>query len=71
MSLQNTAKHRYFNCLASVGVLQDNLRLILSTEDMTKIEAGSEKALEAMFTRSKERLIRKFNILRGLHPLHT
>ncbi len=65
MSLKNTAKHRYFSCAAKVEALQDDLRLLLSREDMEKIEAASEKAREAMFVRSKERLINKFDILRG------
>ncbi len=65
LSLKNTAKHRYFSCAAKVEALQEDLRLLLSREDMEKIEAVSEKAREAMFVRSKQRLINKFDILRG------
>ena len=68
VSLKNTAKHRYFYCVTNVRTIQDDLRTILSAEDMLKIEEVSEKAREAMFTRSKERLVRKFNILLGLQP---
>ena len=32
---------------------------------MDKVEAASEKAREAMFIRSKQRLVKKFDILRG------
>ena len=65
LSLKNTAKHRYFSSAARVKALQEELRLLLSKEDLEKIEAASEKAREAMFVRSKERLINKFNLLRG------
>ena len=55
VSLKNTAKHRYFYCVTNVRTIQDDLRTILSAEDMLKIEELSKKAREAMFTRSKER----------------
>ena len=65
ISLKNTAKHRYFSCAANVKCLQDDLRLLLSREDMEKIETVTEKARESMFLRSRQRLVNKFNILRG------
>ena len=66
ISLKNSAKHRYFSCATKVKGLQDDLQLMLSKEDTEKIEAATEKAREAMFVRSKQRLVNKFNILRGL-----
>ena len=65
ISLKHTAKHRYFSCAANVKCLQDDLRLLLSREDMEKIETITEKARESMFLRSRQRLVNKFNILRG------
>ena len=65
ISLKNTAKHRFFGNATKVKALQDDLRLLLSQADMEKVEAASEKAREAMFIRSKQRLVKKFDILRG------
>ena len=65
ISLKNTGKHRFFGNATKVKALQDDLRLLLSQADMEKVEAASEKAREAMFIRSKQRLVKKFDILRG------
>ncbi len=65
ISTKNSAKHRYFNSNNQVRALQDELRMVLSSEDMEKIETVTEKSRETMFIRSRRRLVNKFNILRG------
>ena len=65
LSLKNSAKHRFFKCVQTVKTLLEDLRSVLSNEDMSTVESATEKSREMMFLRSKERLIKKFNILRG------
>jgi len=65
ISTKNDAKHRFFNSLKEVKNIQDDLRLVLNNEDMIIVENVTEKSREMMFIRSKQRLIKKFEILCG------
>ena len=44
---------------------EDELSLILSNEDMMVIKNITEKSRESMFVRSKEKLMKKFDILKN------
>lgn len=63
MSVKNDAKRRYFKNVTDTTEIQEELRGILSPEDMEIIERVTEKSREEMFKRSKRILIKKFEIL--------
>ena len=63
IATKNDAKNRFFRCMQVAKAIQDELSLILSTEDMNTIRNVTEKSRESMFLRSRERLVKKFNIL--------
>ena len=69
-SMKNDAKHRYFKCVEVAKDVHDGLSLLLSDEDMILVSDITEKAREAMFIRSKERLVKKFKILQGDNNLN-
>ncbi|XP_065662433.1 uncharacterized protein LOC136084958 [Hydra vulgaris] len=50
-----------------VKKLQNFLKCKLNEEDYIKLEQITEKSRESMFVKSKERLIKKFNILQSEH----
>ena len=60
---KNDAKHRFFKYVKTVKDIEYELSLVLSNEDMILIKNVTEKAREAMFIRSKDRLIKKFQLL--------
>ena len=61
--LKNETKHRHFNVVKKVKDLQLELSTKLSNEDTDIINDITEKAREAMFFKSKERIKKKFDIL--------
>ena len=67
ITTKNDAKHRYFKSLLTAKNIQEELSTILSREDIVLINTVTEKSREAMFIRSRERLVKKFNILLGLN----
>ena len=65
LSTKNDAKHRFFHYRKMVKDIDDKLSIILSGEDITLIREVTEKSRELMFVQSKERLVKKFNNLKG------
>ena len=63
LSVKNDAKHRYFNFLKTASNIEDQIYSIVNETDMHIIKSITEKARESMFLRSKERLVKKFNLL--------
>ena len=65
LSVKNDAKRRYFKYARETKEIEEELRLVLSNEDMASVTNVTEKSREEMFVRSKQRLIKKFEALRG------
>ena len=63
IATKNDAKHRFFNFVRIVKGLVYDLSQILSEEDMVAVNNITEKSREAMFIRSKEKLVNKFRLL--------
>ena len=63
---KNDAKQRYFSQRTSVNNIGNELRSVLSDEDMAVVERISETAREGMFKRSKDRLMKKFQNLQEM-----
>ena len=63
IAVKNDAKHRFFDAMRKKNVIEEEVKNLLSPEDMQIIQNITEKSREAMFLRAKERLIKKFKIL--------
>ena len=64
---KNEAKYRYFSQVNNVNETKAELASIVNENDMVIIHQVTEKAREAMFKRSKERLVKKFKVLKERH----
>ena len=63
IAVKNDAKHRFFAAIRKKDAIEEEVRSLLSPQDMQIIQNITEKSREAMFIRAKERLVNKFKIL--------
>ena len=68
ISVKNEAKRRYFKNVKEAEKVEEELRCVLNNEDMEIVKRVTEKSREEMFLRSKEKLVNKFESLRGNQP---
>ena len=67
ISIKNDTRRKFFKLEKEICNLKEELMSILSNNDMKMIEEVSNKASEKMFISSKERLLKKFRILKEIN----